>query len=707
MNENIKNILNKLNPKDRADIVKDLAIREISLQEDFELLKNTNELIKAVNSTNSIEEMFEITQKKLSSVIDTANFIIALIDKESNRIVFPYFVDEKDDISQIVGETNSISADQEGSLTVEVIKTGKPAVFTKDQVEKIDSKLDDKSSLGSIPHIWYGFPLKIKDETIGAIIIQSYSKSFDLNEKNFKFLEYISSHLAPSIERRIVEDKLKRSEEKYRELFEKSEDAILIIESGKFVDCNDATVLMLKYKNKNELLQTHPSQLSPEKQPDGRYSAEKADEMIAIALKKGSNRFEWDHKKSDGEIFPVEVLLTSIKNEAGIQIIHTVWRDITERKNAERTIIENQRLGAIGEMASAVAHDFNNALQSILGYIELSLVYTEIPEKLKKYIMIMKKAAIDASTRVQLLQRFGGKKTNKNDYTQISINSLVSDVIEQSRPIWKDGAEKDGIEIKVEVKYSKIPEILGNEEELRSVLYNIIKNSVESIEDYGNIFIKTAKKKENICITIEDTGIGMDSETASRVFQPLFSSKGFELGRGYGMSGAYSIIQEHSGNVNIKKSIPGKGTVVEILLPYIDKHSKSKNIEKDYSNSLKGIKILWVDDDHIIRDIAKQYIKELDMAGDVVESGFEALEILEKKKYDLVITDIGMAKMNGWELAKTIKEKYNNKIKVAVITGWGAQVNSDLKKENGVEYVLGKPITLNQIIKLINEITIS
>jgi two-component system, cell cycle sensor histidine kinase and response regulator CckA len=139
-------------------------------------------------------------------------------------------------------------------------------------------------------------------------------------------------------ERKRAEEALRASEEKYRDLFEKSDDAILIIENRTFVDCNDATVRMLRYNTKEELLKTHPSELSPEFQTDGRRSYEKADEMMRTALENGSHRFEWDHKRADGEIFPVEVLLTAISVDDNRQILHTVWRDITNRKRAKERL---------------------------------------------------------------------------------------------------------------------------------------------------------------------------------------------------------------------------------------------------------------------------------------------------------------------------------------------------------------------------------
>ncbi|KAB2837508.1 MAG: PAS domain S-box protein, partial [Melioribacteraceae bacterium] len=131
---------------------------------------------------------------------------------------------------------------------------------------------------------------------------------------------------------------LKESEEKYRTLFEQSKDAMLIIDKNIFVDCNDAALKMLRFKSKDELLNTHPSALSPEVQPDGRLSYEKAEEMMSIAKEMGSHRFEWVHRKADGEDFFVEVSLTIIPYQKR-QIIHTSWRDITDRKKAEEKIL--------------------------------------------------------------------------------------------------------------------------------------------------------------------------------------------------------------------------------------------------------------------------------------------------------------------------------------------------------------------------------
>jgi len=139
-----------------------------------------------------------------------------------------------------------------------------------------------------------------------------------------------------------VNKELQENAKKYKDLFEKSKDAILVLQNGIFVDCNNATIKMLRYHSKNEFLNKHPSDLSPEKQEDGQLSISKEAKMIEIAFKHGSYRFEWNHKKADGEIFPVEVLLTVIENEEDNKVLHTVWRDITDRKKAEKELKQSE-----------------------------------------------------------------------------------------------------------------------------------------------------------------------------------------------------------------------------------------------------------------------------------------------------------------------------------------------------------------------------
>ncbi|MCK5074770.1 MAG: PAS domain S-box protein, partial [Calditrichia bacterium] len=509
-------------------------------------------------------------------------------------------------------------------------------------------------------------------------------------------------------ERKQAEESIKKSEEKLQKLISNISDVIVIFDKDGFT----------KYKSPNltENFGWKPEELIGK---DGLFTVHPDDKKRVkkefTKIKKKDNAkttFEYKYLCKDGSYKPVEITAVNLISDPLIKGVLANYNNISVRKDAEKAIMENQRLGAIGEMASSVAHDFNNSLQAIFGNLELAMLNSDLPEVTINYLKAMKNAAGDAANRVQLLQRFGGKKQTESLYEPINLNNIVEDVIIQSRPLWKDAAEKKGISISLEPKYGDIPKIHGNDGELRSVIYNIIKNSIEAMPQGGKITLLTGKTKEigkpgekekGACLTIKDTGTGMDEETKTRVFQPFFSTKGFELGRGLGMSGVYSIVQEHKGEIYVKKTAWGKGTSIEIILPYSKEEDKKEdeNAAVDYEGS---VRILWVDDEEMVRLLAKEYLEALGHDGDIAESGQEALELLDKNEYDLVITDIGMPGMSGWQLAEKIKNKFSGQMKVAALTGWGAQVGKEEKIKHGVGYVLGKPVRLDEFKNLIREV---
>jgi CheY-like chemotaxis protein/anti-sigma regulatory factor (Ser/Thr protein kinase) len=308
----------------------------------------------------------------------------------------------------------------------------------------------------------------------------------------------------------------------------------------------------------------------------------------------------------------------------------------------------------------------------------------------------------ECQSRVKLLQHFGGKTSNRTKSYSENINKIINEVSDQSQPLWKNSAEKKGISITFETDLEKTENIKVNDTGIKSALYNLIKNSVEAIVKEGKIKIETEILNNNVIIRIIDTGKGMDEETRSRIFQPFFSTKGFESGRGMGMSGAYSIIKEHNGEIYVKETLPDKGTTIEISLPI--SLEDEKKVEPQKIPISKDItKILWVDDDPLIRNLASEILESLGIEGDLTDSGLKALKLLEGKQYDLVITDIGMPGMSGWELCDIINEKHNSKMKIAVVSGWGAEVDEETMEQHGVSYVVEKPFKIKQLQELINK----
>ncbi|MEI8361332.1 MAG: PAS domain S-box protein [bacterium] len=494
-------------------------------------------------------------------------------------------------------------------------------------------------------------------------------------------------------DRKFAELALKESEERYKALFMRAGDGITILTvNGCFLEVNEAFASMHGYtvdEMKGMCL----------KDLDTVDSYDKAPERLEKLLSGEFMTFEVEHHHKAGYVFQLEVAasLLQINGEPYVQCFH---RDITERKIMESKLLESERLSAVGEMSAGVAHDFNNSLQVIYGNLELALLNYNLSDELTKLLKAARASAGDASARVRQLQRFTQKKPN-SEFVSLNLVNLIEQSIMQARPLWKDEYEHRGLQIDFVKSFAKNLYIDGDVGELGSVFHNLLKNAIEAMPNGGIITISTAQIDDEIYLSIGDSGSGMNESTRIRVFQPFFSTKGLELGRGLGMSAAYSIIRDHGGRIYVKDTGPS-GTVIEIVFPI---GKKQVNSTKCFDTTVYLISgsVLWVDDDFAIREVAQMYVETLGHHIDVAANGKEAIEQLKKRSYDLMITDIGMPGMSGWQLAENIKGQYA-KMKVVVVTGWGSDISAEEMARFGVGYVIGKPIKLDQIKNLIGEV---
>lgn len=429
----------------------------------------------------------------------------------------------------------------------------------------------------------------------------------------------------------------------------------------------------------------------------------RAGQAISETLQNGIGRTEITLRCKNGRLVPTEYHLSTLSDDGGApEFLIAIGRDISERRKAESAVLENQRLGVIGEMAAAVAHDFNNSLQMLLGNLELALEETKQAPAVQKRLKTMHQVTSDAAVRVQMIQRLGGKKGIKNKYGVVDVAGLLADVIVQTRPLWKDSMEKNGWVISMKTRLNETPPVMGNASELRVVFHNVVKNAIEAMPRGGEIMIVCQADQGLVRVTIQDSGKGMSEEVRQRVFQPFFSTKGYELGRGLGLSGAYTIIKEHGGEIWIKSTEPGRGTEVEITIPLTTQAMAELPSRTKEKKPRHEVTILWVDDEEMIREIGFDMLSSLGHRGDFAENGAEALAMLENHPYDLVITDVGMPGMSGWVLARKIREQYGPAVKVAIVTGWG-EVESQDEMAEFIDFFLQKPVAYDQVKRMIEE----
>jgi CheY-like chemotaxis protein len=375
---------------------------------------------------------------------------------------------------------------------------------------------------------------------------------------------------------------------------------------------------------------------------------------------------------------------------------------LEELKEAQDQIIQIEKLKAMGEMASGVAHDFNNVLAAILGNIQLLLHQLGhlSPEEIQERLKIIEQSSKDGAETVRRMQEFTGVRRDM-EFSPLSINEMIEAVISITQPRWKDQAQKRGIQIELVREFGEVPLILGNPSELREVLTNIIFNAVDAMPEGGRITIATQSQIEGwVEMRISDTGIGMTEEVKKRVFDPFFTTKGV-TNSGLGMSVSYGIVKRHGGEILIESEL-GRGTTFVLHLPVGSGMKEHKGKVLKPIKEMLPARILVIDDEDSVRDILSKILGLKGHQVVVASDGEEGIERFKNETFDLVFTDLGMPKISGWEVGKTIKG-LNPKVPIVMITGWGMELNKEKMKENGIDLIVSKPFQFNQVVGLVSE----
>jgi len=380
-------------------------------------------------------------------------------------------------------------------------------------------------------------------------------------------------------------------------------------------------------------------------------------------------------------------------------------RYVAEQERIRVQFSQVEKLSAVGSLASGVAHDFNNCLASISGRAELMLKYTSDPQ-LRRGLELIVKSARDGAKTVKRIQDFARQRQDR-DFETVSVDQLLLDVSEITRPRWKDSAEAGGVHINLSVSNCSGAHVLGDESELRDVLVNMIFNAVDAMPAGGQLALAAEQRDEKVSITVRDTGSGMGSEVRSRVFDPFFTTKGV-AGMGLGLSVSYGIIRRHGGTIKVESEV-GQGSTFRVILPRAECPGRAASDAEARASVVQAqrcrmTKILVVDDEEPVRELLCDILEDEGAEVTLAANGAEALARFEAGKFDAVLTDLGMPGMNGWELLRLISER-DQQVPLAVITGWGELVSTHEEKAARVEWVLTKPFSMSQICEIAQEIT--
>lgn len=399
----------------------------------------------------------------------------------------------------------------------------------------------------------------------------------------------------------------------------------------------------------------------------------------------------------------------------GARLVEDLRATNVELVETQQQAMRQERLRALGQMASGITHDINNALSPVVGFSDMLLQDTKnLDDHSRKLLQLIRLAALDISRIVERMrQLYRNRESDGLVFEPVDIRQMVRETIELTKPRWSAGLDS-GQEIRISTDFARaLPQVPGIDTEIREALTNLVLNAVDAMPEGGRITIAGYTDPEitgeadsvapqDVVIDVSDEGSGMNADTALRALEPFFTTKG-DSGTGLGLPMVQQVMQRHSGTVEI---VPReeRGTTVRLKFPIDAPASEQTRPDPESDVHSAELKVLVVDDEPMLRMVVEEMLAAEGHVVDVAPGGPEASEMISreseaKKPYDVVVSDIEMPILNGRMLAEFIETESPN-TEVILMTGWA---DSHLDVDNistRVVGVLNKPPRLADITAL-------
>lgn len=378
-------------------------------------------------------------------------------------------------------------------------------------------------------------------------------------------------------------------------------------------------------------------------------------------------------------------------------------KQIMKRKKLEETLLQSEKLKSIGTITAGISHEFNNILAIISGNVQLlEKAYNDDKELCDK-LSIIKKATNDGAEISSKMQNITKSRQSTTELGSFKIKDLIKYSVDFTMPRWKNIAQANCVNYCIDMDgVSDVPEVYCNHLELREVFINIINNALDSMPDGGNISFKTLDKDGEIFISISDTGNGMTEEVKKKIFDPFFTTRRPE-GVGLGLSTSYGIINRHNGTIAVESKV-GRGSTFTLQFPSDSSGCSTKEISgSEQKIQTKSLYILVVDNEEVICDILEKFLSRDGHMVRTVNNGAEAIILAENCDYDLVLCDMVMPEVFGYDVIKALN-KLERMPKIGIITGWGEKLKSIQEEAYKVDFILKKPFDFSELTRRINSV---
>jgi len=307
---------------------------------------------------------------------------------------------------------------------------------------------------------------------------------------------------------------------------------------------------------------------------------------------------------------------------------------------------------------------------------------------------------MDGAATVRRLQEFTRLRTD-HEFVAVDVSQVGRDALALTRTWWKDRAEEKGVSYGILTDLAEGVWVEGQDHELREVAVNIILNAIEAMPNGGSLYMASRVAEGRAVLEVTDSGVGMSDEVQQRIFHPFYSTKG-PGGTGLGLSIAYGIMQRHQGKIDVT-SRRGAGTTVRISLPVSSRGPSATQPTPSIEPAKHDATILLVEDEPAVLSLLTDLLEGATYKVVIARTGREAVEKLIETSFDVVITDLGMPEMSGWELARHCRDLYPD-LPVVLCTGWGVELDEGLVAETGVRAVIAKPFSVVEVLNTVNRV---
>jgi PAS domain S-box-containing protein len=470
-----------------------------------------------------------------------------------------------------------------------------------------------------------------------------------------------------------------------RNILESAREAIYALDTeGHYLWCNQAMLDLTGYKPE-ELIGRSFLERAHEDDREMRR------ERFATVLAGEPQTFESRYIANDGSVRYALVNNAPIVVDGATTGVLGIARDVTEQKQERERASRADKLRALGQLASGVAHDFNNSLAAILGRAQLMQRQVR-DEALLRNLGIIVTAAEDAAATVRRIQTFA-RKSQIKEFELLDVGNLLHDAFEITRTRWQNEARAAGINIEVKLDTDDELFTTGNASELREVFVNLIFNAVDAMPRGGQLKICAVRKGDRLRLRFSDTGTGMTDEVREHIFEPFYTTKGAH-GTGLGLAVSYGIIERHEGTIAVESKL-GKGTTLLIHLPAAEPEEAVPAADSE-AVTTPSLSVLVIDDEPVVRDTLAAMLADLDHRVVTADGGREALTKVTSTEFDLVFTDLAMPGMDGWETAREI-HKRRPELPVVLVTGYGATTTPPESEPDLIAGIIGKPFDFDQV----------